>query len=800
MEAPSIIAARCKYPVFISYSHRDERWASWLHKAIEGYRVPKPLVGRPGRDGTIPRRIFPVFRDRDELASSPDLSGELRDALSKSANLIVLCSQAAARSRYVNQEIIEFKRLGRADRVMPLIVDGEPYASSPEDECFPPALRFEIDAAGALTDQPAEPIAADLRPAGDGKENAKLKLLAGMLGVPFNDLRQRELIAARHRARIWQGIGAAMIVLAILATVGGWMAWRYAQHAEGLLAEAIGISAAELGGTVRVADQQGVSRTMIEELLGQAKSAFDGLIDRVREAPGLPWRQTAVPARLRGEHAKLLLVLADQYGKLGNIARQQQMAEQARSELAAVIDEEPSVSEWRRQLAIATDLVADAHATEWQVDDALGAYREALAIREEAAANDPGNDAWQREIALSNTSIGDMLRRQGDWAAALETYRKAVATEQRLVEDAPSDPQRRRDLLLGRLRVGDMLLKQREDALAEAEYRAALALAERLAAAEPTDVQAKWDHAVSLAKVGDALGRQGQGEAAIGEYAASLTILEPLAADDRANRNGLQRDVFKDHEAIGVIHLEQGELDAAQQSFEAALGIAELLAAADPTNGLAQRELSVLRNRLGDVFETRGELDAALVEYRKALEVRRTLAAIDLSNAQAQRDLSLSHERVGDVLRKQERFQEAQAELEASLAITRQLAAAEPDNSQWQEELAMAQRSVARVLDAQGRVDDALEAYAAALAVVEAVVRAEPSDIEAQKDLLGYYADLGLLQEREGRQAEAQRSYCRAKAVVVALVGLEPDRAAWQDRRTWLEQRLQVTQGGSTAC
>jgi glyoxylase-like metal-dependent hydrolase (beta-lactamase superfamily II) len=36
MDAPSVISARCKYPVFISYSHRDERWARWLHKAIEG--------------------------------------------------------------------------------------------------------------------------------------------------------------------------------------------------------------------------------------------------------------------------------------------------------------------------------------------------------------------------------------------------------------------------------------------------------------------------------------------------------------------------------------------------------------------------------------------------------------------------------------------------------------------------------------------------------------------------------------------------------------------------------------------
>ena len=103
-------ATAFKYRAFISYSHRDERSAAWLHKSIEGYRVPKPLIGKAGRDGAIPSKIFPVFRDRDELASSPDLTSSLRLALEQSAHLIVLCSPAAANSRWVNQEILEFKR------------------------------------------------------------------------------------------------------------------------------------------------------------------------------------------------------------------------------------------------------------------------------------------------------------------------------------------------------------------------------------------------------------------------------------------------------------------------------------------------------------------------------------------------------------------------------------------------------------------------------------------------------------------------------------------------------------------
>src|SRR5215472_13701492 len=34
-----------KYVAFLSYSHRDAKWGSWLHKALESYRPPKQLVG-----------------------------------------------------------------------------------------------------------------------------------------------------------------------------------------------------------------------------------------------------------------------------------------------------------------------------------------------------------------------------------------------------------------------------------------------------------------------------------------------------------------------------------------------------------------------------------------------------------------------------------------------------------------------------------------------------------------------------------------------------------------------------------
>ena len=87
-----------RYRAYISYSHKDEVWAAWLHRALESYRVPRKLVGHTSAYGTVPARIRPVFRDRDDLSSSTDLGGTVSQALAESENLIVVCSPEAAAS------------------------------------------------------------------------------------------------------------------------------------------------------------------------------------------------------------------------------------------------------------------------------------------------------------------------------------------------------------------------------------------------------------------------------------------------------------------------------------------------------------------------------------------------------------------------------------------------------------------------------------------------------------------------------------------------------------------------------
>jgi hypothetical protein len=166
-----------RYKAFISYSHQDEPWGRWLQRALEGYRVSRHLVGKDGEFGKIPARISPVFRDREDLSTSTDLTHSISREMSQSETLVVICSPAAARSRWVNEEIRYFQSLGRGDRVYALIVDGEPGAADPEQDCFPAALVMQEDGSRG------EPLAADVRKWADGKLLAKLKLISAILGI-----------------------------------------------------------------------------------------------------------------------------------------------------------------------------------------------------------------------------------------------------------------------------------------------------------------------------------------------------------------------------------------------------------------------------------------------------------------------------------------------------------------------------------------------------------------------------------------------------------------------------------------
>jgi len=209
-----------RYKAFISYSHSDERWGARLHRRLETFRIPRRLVGQETENGPVPKALKPVFRDKVELSAGADLSEALQRRLEESETLIVLCSPNAAKSFWVNEEILYFKRHNNPDNIFAFIIDGEPNAEHPDHECFPEALRFRLDKDGQLSEERAEPLAADARSQGDGERAALLRLVSGMIGVGFDDLVRRDLQRARRRVTgITVTAISAMLVMGALTGV-----------------------------------------------------------------------------------------------------------------------------------------------------------------------------------------------------------------------------------------------------------------------------------------------------------------------------------------------------------------------------------------------------------------------------------------------------------------------------------------------------------------------------------------------------------------------------------------------------
>jgi hypothetical protein len=247
-----------KYRAFISYCHRDMFWARWLHGALERYRVDRDLVGRRTSTGPLPKTLRPIFRDREEFAAGHSLTQQTLAALDASQFLIVLCSPSAALSKYVNEEVRHFKARGGASRLIPIIVDGEP--GDAERECFPPALRFKLRPDGALTDELEEPLAADARPQGDGKEIAKQKVIAGLLGLGLDEVMRRAERVRKRRIRFVAALAAVFLVLAVVATGSAIYAYQKLTESNERLNEAIEIAYGIVTKATAMSDRYGCRR------------------------------------------------------------------------------------------------------------------------------------------------------------------------------------------------------------------------------------------------------------------------------------------------------------------------------------------------------------------------------------------------------------------------------------------------------------------------------------------------------------------------------------------------------------
>jgi len=440
-----------KYRAFISYSHRDRRWARWLHRELEAYRLPPGLETRAGESRR--GRLRPIFRDRDDLPSAANLSQAVQQALGESEWMIVVCSPSAAHSPWVNQEIRAFRSLGRTDRILCLLVDGEPGAGD-GSECFPPALTEPFEPGAPRL----EPVAADARPQGDGRKNAMLKIAAGMLGVGFDALRQRDLRRRNRRlatvAAGSLGIATVTIVLAIYA----WMARSEAQEQRAQAENLIDFMLGDLQEHLRE-----IGRLDVFESVGDKALEYFTQQDPDRESD----HALAQRARNLRQIGEVRMEQGDLEAALEAFDQSLRYGEQ----LAWRVPDSADAS-----IAMANSLfyVGYVHWQRGELAEARGIFESILPIVDGVSAREPDNPKWLVERAYANTNLGRLLELEGDYPQALQAYQSVMDVNQRLLELDPDNPEWDLELGFAHNNLGKLYVALGQLDTAEDHYRSDL--------------------------------------------------------------------------------------------------------------------------------------------------------------------------------------------------------------------------------------------------------------------------------------------------------------------------------------
>ena len=208
-----------EYTAFISYRHKplDQAIADRLQKLLERFRPPGELKRKPATQVRI-------FRDRTELPTSNDLDLSLREALASSEYLIVILSEEYQESQWCMEELREFKRLcnGKSNRIIPVLVSGEPEIVVPEDLRVEKIVTVQSDGTVLEERREIEPLCCDVRADSIKRslhllESEYLRIEAVLLKCRFDDLYRRH--ERRKRQAFASASGIVLLVMAVILSV-----------------------------------------------------------------------------------------------------------------------------------------------------------------------------------------------------------------------------------------------------------------------------------------------------------------------------------------------------------------------------------------------------------------------------------------------------------------------------------------------------------------------------------------------------------------------------------------------------
>jgi tetratricopeptide (TPR) repeat protein len=493
--------------------------------------------------------------------------------------LIVLCSPRAAASQWVNREVAWFKTHREAQKILTLIVEGEPGASAmpgrETEECFPKTLLYKVDANLQATDEFEDaPLAADARDTGDGRRGAKLKIAAAMLGVGLDTLVNRDnRRRAQRRQLVYAGLASLSLVLS------GLTAFAFMQRNEAVAAK----NDAEF--------QKSEAQDLVEFMLTDLRQRLDavGRLDIL----------DSVAKRLLESYDKQDLATLDP-DALGRRARVQL-------------------------------LLGEVDNTRGNLDAALARYKEAAATTEELLRRDPDDQQRIFDHAQSVYWVGDIALKRGDMATVTDYWTQYRDFGLRLVELDPDKDEWRTELAYGHRNLASLALDEGDLKAAEAGFRRALEISAALAARHPDDKETQIALAQDYAWLAEAEERLGAFAAAEQSNAREAAIYAALLATDAEDDSILRQQSVNGRVRARIV-MASGDAARAREILLALVPLHEDRLAREPKNSRWLDYYGLLQIDIGAAELTLGDAEAGHLAAVAALGLAERLLALDPSS------------------------------------------------------------------------------------------------------------------------------------------------------------------------
>jgi serine/threonine-protein kinase len=348
-----------------------------------------------------------------------------------------------------------------------------------------------------------------------------------------------------------------------------------------------------------------------------------------------------------------------------------------RRELAAA---EGADVEARLDVARSLSAVGDLLRSTGDLTGAMRAYEEQRDIATALEAEST-TDAVRAVLAQSHNGIGNVLLMMvKPEEEALTAYRKALAIRQKLADASPAVAELQQALARSHFNIAGVLTVTGRPEEALTAFRKALAIQQKLADANPAVAGYQSDLARTHYANGALLLETGKPAEALQAYQKALAIRQKLT-DANPAVTDFQFFLAASHHTNGWLLLDTGKPAEALQGFQKALAIRQKLADANPAVTYFQGSLAGSHNGVGWCLLMMGKPVEGTEASRKASDLMQKLVDDHPANTAFQLALADYQTNIGRGLDRQKRWPEALPVLERALVICQKLAKAGPNNA-----------------------------------------------------------------------------------------------------------------------